>query len=185
MLLFGHCDEDAKLLQSHRVYSINLISERLKLAMNRKASAPSMTGPKLFAVNLPVLASRPIAADATERNVVAATIHAWASAGTGWAKIATDPKTLTHAIAQATSSSSALVTALAAMTAEAAIPSSHRTPNVMLCLAQATAPTMWWNAIAITRDRIMGLNVAMPGSCLMTNAVPATTQFMNSPGRSS
>src|SRR5258708_36152802 len=104
MLLFGHCDEDAKLLQSHRVYSINLISERLKLAMNRKASAPSMTGPKLFAVNLPVLASRPIAADATERNVVAATIHAWASAGRRGAESAPRGQNLTTPHEQATCS---------------------------------------------------------------------------------
>src|SRR5258708_36656231 len=83
MLLVGHCDEDAKLLQSHRGDSINLISERLKLAMNRKASAPRMTGPKLFAVSLPMLVSRPIAANAMERKVVAATIHAWPSAGRG------------------------------------------------------------------------------------------------------
>src|SRR5258708_32904784 len=102
MLLFGHCDEDAKLLQSHRVYSINLISERLKLAMNRKASAPSMTGPKLFAVSLPMLVSRPIAANAIERNVVAATIHARASAGTGWAKVRTRSKHPTTPIGDAT-----------------------------------------------------------------------------------
>src|SRR3984893_10714733 len=120
-------------------YSINLISVRLKLAMNRKASAPSKAGQKPFAISLPMLVSGPIAANAIERNVVAATIHAWASAGTGWAKIATDPKTLTHAIAQATSSSSALMTALAA---EAAIPSSQRTPNVTLRLPQATVPTL-------------------------------------------
>src|ERR1700730_15374535 len=63
-----------------------------------------------------MLVSRPIAANAIDwRNVVPAIIHALASAGIGQADIATDPKTVTHAIAQATSSSWVLV----AITADA------------------------------------------------------------------
>jgi hypothetical protein len=64
-----------------------------------KASAPSKAGRNLFPVSLPMLVSRPIAANAIDRNVVAATIHTWEPAGTEWLKIATDPKTFTHAIA--------------------------------------------------------------------------------------
>src|SRR6266481_10147362 len=42
-----------------------------------------------------------------------------------------------------------------------------------------------WNAIPIAMDSIMGLNVAMPGSCLMANAAPAITHFRNRPDRNS
>src|SRR5260221_10115417 len=55
---------------------------RLKVAMNKKAKAPSKAGRKPFAASLPMLVSNPIAASATDnRNVVAAMIHALAPAG--------------------------------------------------------------------------------------------------------
>jgi hypothetical protein len=50
-------------------------------------------------------------------------------------------------------------------------------------LAQAAVPTMLWNAIPIAMDSIIGLNIAMPGSCLVANAAPAIIQFRNRPGR--
>src|SRR3979411_3197879 len=64
-----------------------------------------------------------------------------------------------------------------------AVRSSQRRLDVTPCLAQAAVQTMLWNAILITIGRIMGLNVAIPGSCLMANAAPAITQFRNRPGR--
>src|ERR1700674_3531101 len=62
------------------------------------------------------------------------------------------------------------------------IQGSQRRLDVMPCLARTVVATMLWNAIPIIVDRIMGLSVAMPGSCLMANAVPAITQFRNRRG---
>src|ERR1700738_4336040 len=60
-----------------------------------------------------------------------------------------------------------------------AIPGGQRRLDVTRGLARAAIPTTLWNTIPITMDRIMGLNVVMPGSCLMANAVPSITEFRN------
>ena len=63
-----------------------------------------------------------------------------------------------------------------------AVRSSQRRLDVTPCLAQAAVPTMFWNAIPITMDRTMGLNVAMPGSCLIANAAPSIIEFRTGRG---
>src|SRR5258708_645483 len=61
--------------------------------------------------------------------------------------------------------------------------STQRRLNVTPAFAQAAVPTMLWNAIPIMMDRIIGLNVDIPGSSLTPNAAPATIEFRTRPGR--
>src|SRR5580700_1632979 len=97
MLLFGHRYEDAKLLQSHGVLLHQFDQRGAGARDKQQRSVPSQAGRRPLAVSSPMLVSRPIAANAIERDVVAATIHATASAAIGSASIATDPNTKTTA----------------------------------------------------------------------------------------
>ncbi len=61
--------------------------------------------------------------------------------------------------------------------------SRRRRLKVTPAFAQAAVPTVLWNTIPMTIDKIIGLNVAMPGSSLSANAAPAIVEFSSKPGR--
>src|SRR6266404_5408762 len=244
MLLFGHCDEDAKLLQSHRVL-LHQFDQREAEARDEQEGACTEQGrPKAFRRQFadvsfqahrgqcnrleecrrgdnPCLGiggdrigeHRDRSEDGYTRDCVGNVFVMGIGDGIGGNDGRCPPIDVPAAMSSASLGSTPsrspiqMVETKEARTVAAIMPrppppiprtwldvngspsgktairSSQRRLNVTPCLAQAAVPTMLWNAIPIIMDRIMGLNVAMPGSCLMANAAPAITEFRNRPGR--